>query len=422
MAELILALALVYLAGSGDSLPSTRPDDSPAAGKDADLIPHSVTCACLPFVSSSLGDAAHTHTNCSFGCLGTYNASLSGFELSAGVNAEARNAEGWQVAGVSNFVGGRFRGLQTAVGVNFAARGLRGVQVAGGVNGSGAEVRGFQGAFGANVALEEVSGLQVAGGLNVCAGSVRGIQAAYCASFAQNGITGLQGAWVNATLGNVTGVQAGLAASVALGRVRGLQAAGLTFAKELRGCQVGLLNIGVDAVGAQIGLVNVSRTMHGASVGLLSISGSGHATLDGWIDEAAQLNIALGTSVSGTHNLYFVGGAPTTRPMTGSAGIGIGTHFPVYDVTGIVEGLASVLYAAGEDPGLAGMVMRLRLLGGWSMAPGLLTFAGPTVNLAVPWYGRDIPYPNLGVPFIAAESGPVRGWLGFTYGVRLFGR
>src|SRR5512139_1614007 len=101
MAELILALALVYLIGSGDTLPSTRPSDAGKADKDTNLIHRSATCACLPFVSTSLGDAANTHTNCSFGCLGTYNASLSGFELSAGVNTEARNAEGWQVAGVA---------------------------------------------------------------------------------------------------------------------------------------------------------------------------------------------------------------------------------------------------------------------------------------------------------------------------------
>jgi len=398
MTGVFLVLALAQSPGS-------TPDSAVAPWPaDTETIHRSVTCACVPFLSTNMAESPRVHTNCSFGCLGTFNASLSGFELSSGLNIETHDAEGMQLAGAINMAGGRFRGLQTTFGVNVAVDGVRGVQAALGINAAGAEVGGVQAAFG----------------LNAAGAAVRGIQAAYAANFARGDVTGIQGAWVNAALGSVTGLQAAPGCNVCMGDVRGLQAGALNVAGRLGGCQVGLLNLGGAVRGAQVGVVNLARRMQGEPVGLVSVSGNSHATLNGWVDETAQLSIGLGTEVGHVYNLYYAGAAPTLRPAQAAAGIGLGTQFPFDEWVGMADVLLSARYAAGENAGFDGFVTRLRLLGGWRMGPGVLAFAGPTVSFALSGYGRATHDPAFGIPILRDETGPVTGWLGFTYGMRLF--
>jgi hypothetical protein len=162
--------------------------------------------------------------------------------------------------------------------------------------------------------------------------------------------------------------------------------------------------------------------MSGTAVGLASLAGNSRFMLDGWVDETALLNLGLRTSLGRVSNVYFAGAAPFTRPMHFAAGTGIGVTVPFKELTGMAEATAAALFEP-ESYRRNGTMARVRLMAGWRAAPGVLVYAGPVWTLLAHYEWSDFPDPALAIPLFshADWNGTVRSWLGFSYGIRLFG-
>ncbi|MDR0364191.1 MAG: hypothetical protein LBH92_04150 [Bacteroidales bacterium] len=367
--------------------------------------------------------AMNNKYNLSFNVLGGFTGSVQGMELSTIFNINKYNAKGIQFAGVFNMTGvssykKSSNVAQFAAGFNFVKKG-KAAQFAGGAN--IADSGCFQAAAGANAA--KLSGAQVAGGINItddgCFQASAGINMA-----------GTSAAQITGSV-NVT----------KKGKFQA--AAGVNVAEESQ-CQLaGAVNV-IKRGGFQMGVVNVRDTADGVSLGILNIVAHG-GVMEAGVEGGEFIHAAV-TLRSGTQRLYSIllfGGNFSEECIT--PGFGLGTEFRFtkwlglnielvyYNLINIHHGPFFLDISADywEYSGLA----HFRPVFNFKIAKHFKIFAGPAFNLLI----EDGPNGNyidnresayyrykfiqktprpLFDEYISHESLRLRGWIGFTAGVK----
>ncbi|MCB0795901.1 MAG: hypothetical protein KDB88_14295, partial [Flavobacteriales bacterium] len=274
----------------------------------------------VPGVSTNKEAAGAMVNRISINVLGGYARGVNGFEIGGGVNIDAWNVRGAQMAGLANLVGGQVQGAQIAGGINHAMRSLQGLQLSGLANVVWDTLAGVQIAGGANVAKGDMRGTQISGATNVAVSDIDGMQISFGANVAVGDVRKGQ---VSGALNygrNVSGAQFSLGMNVALGAVGGGQVASalnyagtveggqVTFGMNacsgtVKGGQVGALNFAVRAEGAQVGVLNLSDTISGTSFGLLSIALRGYHRAEMFATDVLPLNLQVRTGTRGFHNI-----------------------------------------------------------------------------------------------------------------------
>lgn len=331
---------------------------------------------------SSNGYEAYKYVNVvSFGMLLNVAAGLEGAELSGLANVETDYVQGFQCAGLANYVGRTAQGTQVA--------GL------------------------ANTVLQEVNAAQVAGLFNYAGSHVSGAQ-----------IAGL----ANASLGYTQGLQCGGLANYSQENMNGWQIAGLAnVAKDMDGVQIGgLVNYARKVHGVQIGLVNIADTIErGLSLGLVSIvRKGGYSAFEISGSETMQptLSFAIGTnrlySIIGG-GLHFGANAPQVI-----SGFGMGTRKEFNDVSALqVEVIGNIVFPASKFNGDSlSTLYQLRLLYSHTLGDWISLFAGPVLNMYLSDVNKDgsttpgmSPYTFYDKTF---GSMNYRAWVGFQVGMR----
>ncbi|HEU4412416.1 MAG TPA: hypothetical protein VFS43_44650 [Polyangiaceae bacterium] len=402
----------------------------PAVALGGDVLPY------LGLSSSPRGRAAAR--SFSVNLLGGLSRGTLAAELSGAVNIDTEFVCGAQAAGAVNVVGGPLEGAQIAGAANVVTGPARGAQIAGAANYAGRGARGVQAAGGANVALGPLSGAQAAGGANVALGPSLGGQAAGGANLALGPWTGAQAAggfnlagYVGASPDRegaraasagaarpwgVSGLQAAGGVNVAIGPPgdrgqadagpaagagaagRGARAAGATGALEgaqiagalnvavgdVRGAQIAPINVASGRVrGVQIGVINVAEDVDFA-LGLINVVSKGRLHLDAWIVPEVGLGAAA-LKHGGRHFHYLYGVGLRAADQKPWYVFGLGAHLPLsegwyVDADAITYGrLAPRDLERDEGRG----INQLRVVAGYSVAPGLALYGGPSANVAL---------------------------------------
>jgi hypothetical protein len=349
-------------------------------------------------------------------------------ELAGAVNINTEFACGAQAAGAANVVLGPLAGVQLAGAANVTTGSALGAQAAGAANVSGKGLRGVQAAGGANVALGTVTGAQVAGGANLALGPGSGAQASGGANLALGPWSGAQlsgGFNLAGYVGDAVGVDGAPAAKAPAASPWGLDGAQVAGGANVvvgpaRGVQIAPINVATGPVrGVQIGVVNVAEDADFA-LGLINVFPKGRLHVDVWIVPEIGLGaVALKHGGKYFHYLYGVGmRAADQKPWYA---FGLGGHLPLGDLwyadaDFITYGrLVPSDFERDEGRG----INQLRVVGGYSLMPGLALYGGPSANvsLGLRKHGRPT-----GASYASdlggSKSLAVSAWPGFVLGVQ----
>jgi hypothetical protein len=281
------------------------------------------------------------------------------------------------------------------------ARGLRAYEIGAGVNLESSFMCGAQFAGLANIVLGPVRGAQFAP-INVGTADTEGLQAGI-GNLTSDALSGAQIGSVNLAAGPLSGAQAG-AFNLALASVHGAQIGAINVATgEVRGVQVGAINY-ADRADAPIGAISIVR--HGRT----SLEASSTET------GLTMATVRHGGTI--VHNLYGVGYRLGSEAWW-SLELGLGVHVALaprldLDVDVAYHALqkgnpfSSETYLTVFQPTLA-----------YNVAGPISVSAAPTYNVLVSNEGDSVFEPAWGSHRLDS-SGPqvVRGWPGFTLGVR----
>jgi hypothetical protein len=283
---------------------------------------------------------------------------LNGAQLAVGANRVANDAEGWQTAVGLNWVGGHLHGAQTVVGFNWADS-VQGAQI--GVINASRSVNGAQ------IAIINVAPRLHGAGIGLV-----------------NVSLGLKGE------GDMSGAQIGL----------------VNVARQMGGFQLGLVNLADERRGFTLGLVNVARTHEGEAFGLLTFIGNGVHSASVFTSDVALLNVTGKLGGRHLYTLYEVGYHPgdtatVDRPDTVrrgdrrySFGLGIGWRAPITERFYLDTELSgvNVVRRIGEldDDRPADTLYSLRAIGAYRLVPGFSIIAGLTYNAAMTFKTHDL--------------------------------
>ncbi len=232
-------------------------------------------------IDLSLWKNSSTQRNDSTGSTGFNLGLLSSMNRLKGVGVNLfggivrRDANGVQVAGLWNIVGGKVRGIVSA-GIANINGSLTGVSVSGLVGITGNDARGITLSGLANISGnrsrsvsiggllningEDAAGMQLSGLANISGGSLRGFSCAGLLNAAGKDLCGAQlSALTNITAANITGIQFSGIGNVVGGTAKGAQISAANMAVRAEGLQIGLVNYYRESMnGFQLGLVNAN--------------------------------------------------------------------------------------------------------------------------------------------------------------------
>ncbi len=205
--------------------------------------------------------------------------------------------------------------------------------------------------------------------------------------------------------------------------VEGVQIGGLAnISEDIEGVQLsGIVNIAEDNRGLQVGLVNYAEESDGVQLGLINIVKEG-----GKHEFEVGFGESLNTYVSfrlGNKYLYtiFSGGVRYfgNEGTDFAAGLGLGTQIEWEEGwANEIEGICYSITHDGEFAKNLNLLTQLRFTFSKEFSPWFKIFAGPTLNLTI----SDRVGGSYWAPSAMFESqsgnSNVKGWVGFTAGVR----
>lgn len=239
-------------------------------------------------------------------------------------------AAGVQIAGISNYIGHKGRGVALAGLTNITRKSYKGLQLSGMVNRSGEHSRGVMVGGLGNGTTGRFSGLQFTGMCNIADG-FKGMQFSGLVNYSGDDSKGVMfGGLSNSTKGSFKGVQfAGLLNTA--GNVKGIQFAGLlNTAKDVKGLQfAGLVNVAEEVKGVQFAvLVNVAEESD-FPIGIVNIIEEGEKGIALTYDMLGNAVVSFRSGGKYTYGILGVG----YNHKAGGNGItteaGYGIHIPV---------------------------------------------------------------------------------------------
>lgn len=430
-----------------------------------------VQVSLIPGVSfNSMSGSLENHF--SLNVFGGYSKGLKGVEIGGFFNILRNDMNGFEMAGLANFVGGKVKGVQIGGIYNHAMDTASGLQVAGIVNINYETLAGVQVAGIYNHVTKDVEGWQIAGIGNNSWSSVDGLQVGGLFNFAKeevnlfqiggalnstNEVGGFQIAGLVNQARTVDGFQFGGLSNVARDRVGGFQIGGISnyarniggyqlagiinlankapkgqfsglvnvAAHEVNGVQIaGLLNLARQVNGSQLGLINLSDTISGTPVGLLSFSRKGYYDLELSVDEMLSTQFTFRTGVPGFYNIFTGGGQLHDFQSFKTAGYGLGKKFnPSGKTAYSLEAIHRVVFEKQDNNnGISQLAQAAFRIHFFNVKKISLT-AGPTANLLFSrWTDSEGKFLSQAAPysFFSQTRGNsmVKGWVGFNLGLR----
>lgn len=197
-----------------------------------------------------------SNTTLNIGLLSTMNR-LNGVGLNVIGGICYQQANGIQVAGISNLNKGNTSGIQLAGITNINGNNTNGISLSGLVNITGNHTQGISITGLTNIVGNDAKGISVSGLMNFVGKNARGITLSGIANVVSEQTHGIS----IAGLVNVSG-----------SKVAGIQAAGIgNITNKLDGIQIGMGNVAVRGRGLQIGLVNYYKEQFdGIQLGLVN--------------------------------------------------------------------------------------------------------------------------------------------------------
>lgn len=285
------------------------------------------------------------------------------FEAAGFINVDKYYANGCQIAGFGNTVGGSVTGAQLAGFYNVNGTSLKGFQGAGFVNVAGTEVEGAQIAGFVNVAGDSLEGFQGAGFLNVTGKAKKGVQAAGFGNVAGEGPTHFQGAGF------------------------------FNVAEDVKGAQIaGFINVAGNVEGFQgAGFLNVCDSIDGVPLAFISVvKKNGYRKFGFTVSEVQYANLSFKMGVRDLYTIYSFGKprGPGSRWMFGG---GLGTEIGLSETMMLnIEGTVhQELWIGNNGTPYFLSIDRLNLystvkfLFGWNLDDKVNLHIGPTLNVSV---------------------------------------
>lgn len=205
-------------------------------------------------------------------------------------------------------------------------------------------------------------------------------------------------------------------------KLGGVQLGGINAAGGSFGAQVGAVNIASEARWFQFGAFNFARESE-VPIGPLNVILNGQFRVAAFASEAGLGHFELKTGGRHFYNVLSVGYLPTDSARV-LLGYGVGGHFPCCgerlfvdaDLVGFrVNPMDDLMSFDGTS-----YLAKLRVTGGWAVAPPLSLIGGLAVNgwLSDSETGADIPF--LPIPMLTLEGDTnISIWPGFLFGVEV---
>ncbi len=288
---------------------------------------------------------------------------VEAFEAATFINIDQYYANGCQIAGFGNTVGGSATGAQLAGFFNVNGTSLQGFQGAGFVNVAGTEVKGAQVAGFVNVAGDSLEGFQGAGFLNVTGKVKKGVQAAGFGNVTGEGNTHFQGAGF------------------------------FNVAEDVKGAQIaGFINVAGNVKGFQgAGFLNICDSIDGVPLAFISVvKKNGYRKIGFTISEVQYANLSFKMGVKELYTIYSFGKpkGPGSRWMFGG---GLGTEIGLSEKMMLnIEGTVHQELWIGNNGSpyflsidRLNLYNTLKFLFGWNLDDKVDLHIGPTFNVSV---------------------------------------
>ncbi|WP_418697482.1 LA_2272 family surface repeat-containing protein [Bacteroides sp.] len=209
--------------------------------------------------------------------------------------AVGRDANGVQIAGISNAVGGNMHGIQIAGICNVNGNDLTGLSISGLVGITGNNSRGVTFSGLANINGHSSSGVSIGGLLNISGENASGVHFAGLANITGENFQGLSSsALLNVVGENMKGVQLSGLASITARDMTGVQISGIgnVVAGTAQGLQIAPANMAIHAKGLQIGLFNYyKKSLDGFQLGLVNANPDTKVQMMLFGGNATKLNV-----------------------------------------------------------------------------------------------------------------------------------
>ncbi len=239
---------------------------------------------------------------------GTYWLELSGLS-----SAILEQANGIQIAGLTNLVGvNYYQGLTLKEIIKAEKSGdfpeLKGIQISGLMNYVRGYATGAQLSLGMNISKKTMTGAQIGGVLNYSTSLLTGVQLGILGNLSDGSTLGVQAALYNRTYEEMSGIQFGAVNmskkiqgknSIKGYYETGIQFGLINYSRIMNGYQIGLINLSGSNQGTQIGIINIFKParkkgkLDGTPIGLLNFNGV--ASLEAFVDETFMMNYSLTT-------------------------------------------------------------------------------------------------------------------------------
>lgn len=269
----------------------------------------------VPGVSSIGLDPSNHYSYFTINFLSGYQRGTYWLEISGLSSATVEQANGIQIAGLTNLVGVDFyRDLSLREKIKAENSGvvpvLRGIQISGLMNYVRGYSSGAQLSLGMNISKKTMTGAQIGGVLNYSTNLLTGVQLGILGNLSVGSTLGVQAALYNRTYEEMSGIQLGAINlskkiqgknSIKGDYATGIQFGLINYCRTMNGYQIGLINLSGSNQGTQIGLINIFRParkkgrLDGTPIGLLNFSGA--VSVEAFIDETFQMNFALSTGL-----------------------------------------------------------------------------------------------------------------------------
>lgn len=386
------------------------PKDQYVRAENIDVIERrAAQISLIPKIGTNTKMSGSIENSFSLNVLVGYSAGVRVMEIGGLMNINKRHVSGFQVAGLSNIVGGRTRGVQLAGLSNNNRGSLHGLQAAGISNMVADTIHGVQLAGISNILQGGMKGWQIGGISNVTTKNVDGVQLAGISNFAKGDVLVMQAAGIINMGKNVNGVQLAGIVNVSSGKVGGAQLSGIgNFAQEVnagqlsgiiniatkkvRGVQIsGIINYGKEIKGSQFALFNVSDTVTGLPIGFISFVRRGYRRIELSANEILYTNLTLKTGVHKLYNIFTAGLIPNDTITTWGFGYGFGFEksngkrfLHSYDF------LANWISEKDKPFGTLNLLNQIRINFAYRFGRRSSVFLGPSINFHLSeWIDSD---------------------------------
>jgi hypothetical protein len=220
---------------------------------------------------------------------------------------------------------------------------------------------------------------------------------------------------VNVDAGPVCGAEIAGLVNVADG-VQGAQIGGIlgVTADDSAGTQISLINVAGRLRGVQIGLINVANDTD-VQIGLVNIDLHGRLRLDAWAKPEAGMALAgIKHGTAHFHTVYaFEMNTSSGRPW---AVFGLGVHLTPLERFYVDIDVAQHTQLVSTTTSPNGL-SEVRALVGYTIAPRLSAFVGPTYNVLVATDLARADAPSFATALAQSSSTAVRAWPGVAVGL-----